>query len=83
MTIKELIERVPDAVNKNGARMREVTMSTTDIWSNAACIGYCIAAMRREKMSDMEIGKLIDTLDDVLDSGISVYEAESIYHHFG
>ena len=60
----------------------DVTLQTTDIWSNTACNGYALTAAKRAGFTEEQTEKLLTALSRVYDE-IEVDEAEKIYNNSG
>ena len=65
MTISEFLNRVPKMRSTDGTTtLRQAMMDTVDIWSNEACEGYCLWAMRRAGLSQDQIAAVISELHE-------------------
>ena len=79
MTINEYINGIPeDIVSSDGVTLRDIMMDIVSIWSNNACRGYLIRAMKeagygREQIEDV-LSKLRWAFDEV-----PIKDAERIY----
>lgn len=78
MTIKEFIEEWEKNPNKELAK---AVIEGKDVWSNDACRGYIIKAMKELDYKEDEIREIVKHLYSVFDF-ITVTEAEEIYHNF-
>ncbi|MEG0985025.1 MAG: hypothetical protein RSK76_01475 [Clostridia bacterium] len=54
-------------------------LATMDKWSNAACLGYAIVAMKRLGMEEEEIKRIIGQIESEF-GDMSVSEAEADYY---
>lgn len=54
--------------------MEEMLLSLNGPWSNAACIGYCVMAMRNAGLSEKTQRKVLDELTRCFDD-VSVEDA--------
>lgn len=54
--------------------MEEMLLSLNGPWSNAACIGYCVMAMRNASLSEKTQRKVLDELTRCFDD-VSVEDA--------
>ena len=72
MTVKEYMERLKK-LDAEGYRAADGTPASdgfanvTEIWSNNACIGYCIIAMENAGFDQKQIRGVIDELGAALD----------------
>lgn len=67
---------------KNGMKpFADAMKEITHIWSNDACRGYCIAAMKAAGMTEEQINKVLSEMYYVFDEK-TISEAEDIYTDF-
>lgn len=62
--------------DRTGRNMQQAVLETTDVWSNAACTGYCYAALKQAGVGMDEIGNILMALSDCYDR-YTVAEAEN------
>ena len=55
--------------------MEEMLKNLNGPWSNAACMGYCLIAMRRAGLRPTAQSRVLRVLEDVFDD-VSVEKAE-------
>lgn len=72
MKIKEYIEQNTAALPP---QLAEMLLEETSIWSNNACYGYCIQAMRNAGFTEKKINEMISHLHSAFDE-LTVEEAE-------
>lgn len=77
MKINTFIEGIPIKSPRFIEKIEEIT----DIWSNSACVGYCIAAMKNAGMNREQIQKAVCCLISEFDE-MTISEAEQIYRYF-
>ena len=78
MKIREFLDQNREALPTELAELLENEHS---VWSNDACYGYCIEAMRNAGYGRDEIGKLLPYLHSAFED-YSVEDAETIWHNF-
>ena len=66
----------PQGHSKNYA---DLMAETTEIWSNYACMGYCVEAARRMGLAPDTINKFVNYLHRAFDD-FTVTEAEQIFN---
>ena len=76
MTIHEYLNSLPDLKTVNGKSLRDAMSETMDIWSNNACIGYCLDAMERAGVSEVQCAEVLQNLWTSFDT-MTIDEAES------
>lgn len=81
MTIKEYLAGVPDMKSKDGTSLRETMAETVNIWSNDACRGYCIDAMKHAGFTREQIQAVLSELRYSFNEKTET-EAERIYIEF-
>ena len=72
-------ERMPNklthgALSRHAKGVEEMLLSLNGPWSNAACIGYCVMAMRNAGLSEKTQRKVLDELTRCFDD-VSVEDA--------
>lgn len=77
MTIREYLDKLPSA----HLDFLEAMKDSTNIWSNAACTGYMIAALKAAGMDREQISRVIDNLTSIFDI-MTVDEATQLYQDF-
>lgn len=70
----EMVKRIAEALGISVAELYGRT-DLTDLWSNAACMGYCLIAMRRANLRPSAQRRVLITLEQCFDD-ISVEDAE-------
>ncbi len=78
MTLKEFLQKTKALPSEEA---REFVLETADIWSNEACLGYVVEAMKIMEMSDSEIEALTDCISSVFEDK-SVAEAETVWNEW-
>ena len=74
MTIKDY---VTDLQKTGNTAFADKMMNTVNIWSNAACKGYCTAAMKKAGFSREQIASVLEELTAAFEE-IAVEDAEKI-----
>lgn len=59
--------------------MEEMLKNLNGPWSNAACMGYCLIAMRRAGLRPTAQRRVLLVLEDVFDD-VSIEDAEKAGH---
>lgn len=70
----EMVKRIAEALGISVAELYGRT-DLTDLWSNAACMGYCLIAMRRANLRPGVQRRVLMVLEQCFDD-ISVERAE-------
>lgn len=70
----EMVKRIAEALGISVAELYGRT-DLTDLWSNAACMGYCLIAMRRANLRPGVQRRVLIVLEQCFDD-ISVERAE-------
>lgn len=81
MTIREYLESLPNMVSKDGQSLRDGMMDSCEIWSNDACRGYCIEAMKEAGLPDEQIRQTVRVMRGLFDD-MSIKTAEKTYLEF-
>lgn len=81
MTINEYLNSLPDMKCNDGKTLKETMLDCVDIWSNDACRGYCIAAMRGADMTEQQIKAVLYEMRYTFDEK-TIAEAERIYKEY-
>jgi hypothetical protein len=87
MTIKEYKAQVEAASAQmkisepGGQSLADLMLEHTSIWSNNACMGYCILAMRNIGYSENEIHEVLVSMNYAFDE-TCVAAAERVYNEF-
>ncbi len=74
----EMVKRIAEALGISVAELYGRT-DLTDLWSNAACRGYCLIAMRRANLRPGVQRRVLMVLEQCFDD-ISVERAEKAGH---
>lgn len=74
----EMVKRIAEALGISVAELYGRT-DLTDLWSNAACRGYCLIAMRRANLRPGVQRRVLIVLEQCFDD-ISVERAEKAGH---
>lgn len=74
----EMVKRIAEALGISVAELYGRT-DLTDLWSNAACMGYCLIAMRRANLRPGVQRRVLMVLEQCFDD-ISVERAEKAGH---
>lgn len=74
MTVKDFLKDIRETGNKTFETEMQKTVS---IWSNKACGGYCISAMKATGYTREQISEVLEKLAAAFDE-ISIEEAEKI-----
>ena len=84
MTVKDYLDDLKNCEftpqKPNSPSYYDVSIATTDIWSNSACKGYAIKAGERAGLTPDQIERLVTALSRIFDD-ISTEEAEQIYEN--
>ncbi len=68
-------------VEPGGMSFVEAAQAATDIWSNDACVGYCVRATQLAGLDQDTVQKLLEACVGVFDE-LSVDEAAEIYRRY-
>lgn len=74
MTVNDFLKDIRETGNKT---FETEMLKTVSIWSNEACRGYCISAMKAAGFTREQISKVVEELPAAFDN-ISVEDAEKI-----
>ena len=76
------IKKYLDDCNENlPPELAEILISEGSIWTNEACYGYCVSAMKAAGLKKSTIDKMIHCLHNAFDT-MGVEEAEEFWHKF-
>lgn len=78
MTLNEFLEKSEALPNEEA---RKFILEAADIWSNEACLGYVVEAMKIMGMSNSEIEALTDCISSVFEEK-SIAEAETVWNEW-
>lgn len=84
MTIDEFKEKHSNLrrlKDENGRDFLDVSVETLDVWSNDACRGYCICALKGAGMDNETINKIVGSLHGYFND-LTVDEAAEIFCRF-
>ena len=84
MTIKQYLDGLkafPMKSQPGKPSFFDSMMEQVDIWSNDACMGYCIKTMQRCGLDDATIEKVVRAMFSTFDS-MSVEDAEQTYRNY-
>lgn len=77
MTLKDFLKKSEVLPTEAKAFLLE----TADIWSNEACLGYVVEALRIMEKSNSEIEAITDCISSVFEDK-SVAEAETVWNEW-
>lgn len=81
MTINNYLDGLPKMAMNDGRTLRETMADSCEIWSNDACKGYAILAMRAAGLKKPQIKKVLQEMRWTFDE-VSIEKAEQAYIDF-
>ena len=83
MTIKKYLDGLKKQgfIGPDGKSLSDAMQETVEIWSNDACMGYCVAAMQAAGYGKTQITQVLREMGGLFDS-CTLSEAEQEYINF-
>ena len=81
MKINEYLNGIPAMASADGTTLKDTMMDAMDIWSNDACVGYCILAMQDAGYEREQIQEVLSKLRWAFDE-VDQDHAAMIYQEF-